>query len=35
MKDSSFLDFVVIGARKTGTTSLDNYLDQHPELSVP
>ena len=35
MKKSSFLDFVVIGAMKAGTTSLYNYLAQHPQLSVP
>lgn len=35
MKSTSFLDFVVIGAMKTGTTSLHSYLTQHPELCVP
>ena len=25
-------DFVVIGAGKSGTTSLDNYLSQHPDI---
>ena len=28
-------DFVVIGAAKSGTTSLRNYLAQHPELFLP
>ncbi len=27
-----FPDFLVIGAGKSGTTSLDNYLRQHPEI---
>ncbi len=26
------LDFVVIGAQKSGTTSLHQYLDQHPDI---
>ena len=25
-------DFCIIGAAKAGTTSLDNYLDQHPDI---
>lgn len=28
-------DFLVIGAGKSGTTSIDKYLDQHPQLFVP
>ncbi len=28
-------DFLVIGAFKSGTTSLMNYLSQHPEIVVP
>ena len=25
-------DFLIIGAGKSGTTSLDHYLSQHPEI---
>jgi len=32
MKD---LDFIVIGAQKSATTSLFRYLQQHPEISMP
>jgi hypothetical protein len=28
-------DFLVIGAGKSGTTSIDKYLNQHPEIFVP
>jgi hypothetical protein len=28
-------DFLVIGAGKSGTTSIDKYLDQHPGVFVP
>jgi hypothetical protein len=28
-------DFLVIGAGKSGTTSIDKYLNQHPEVFVP
>lgn len=28
-------DFLIIGAGKCGTTSLDNYLRHHPELFIP
>ncbi|MFZ6011973.1 MAG: sulfotransferase family protein [Bacteroidota bacterium] len=28
-------DFLIIGAGKSGTTSLDNYLKQHPQIFVP
>ena len=27
--------FIVIGAMKAGTTSLHNYLERHPEISMP
>ena len=26
------LDFIIIGAQKSGTTSLHNYLDKHPDI---
>jgi hypothetical protein len=32
---SSQPDFLIIGAQKCGTTSLFNYLSQHPELFLP
>lgn len=28
-------DFLIIGAGKSGTTSLDNYLKQHPDIFIP
>jgi hypothetical protein len=28
-------DFLIIGAGKSGTTSLDKYLNQHPEIFIP
>ena len=28
-------DFLVIGAGKSGTTSLDKYLNQHPQIFIP
>lgn len=28
-------DFLIIGAGKSGTTSLDKYLKQHPEIFIP
>ncbi len=28
-------NFLIIGAGKCGTTSLDNYLKQHPEIFIP
>jgi hypothetical protein len=28
-------DFLVIGAGKSGTTSIDKYLDQHPDIYIP
>ncbi len=30
-----FPDFLIIGAGKSGTTSLDNYLKQHPGIFIP
>src|SRR5579859_7000316 len=29
------LDFIVIGAQKSGTTALFEYLRRHPELALP
>jgi len=29
------IDFLVIGAQKSGTTSLHNYLSEHPRLCLP
>ncbi len=29
------LDFLIVGAPKCGTTSLYNYLEQHPEIFLP
>jgi hypothetical protein len=34
-KDSHIPDFLIIGAGKSGTTSLDNYLKQHPQIFIP
>ena len=31
----SIPDFLIIGAGKSGTTSLNNYLKQHPQLFIP
>jgi hypothetical protein len=28
-------DFFIVGAPKCGTTALDNYLSQHPEIFIP
>lgn len=28
-------DFLIIGAGKSGTTSIDNYLKQHPQIFIP
>lgn len=33
MKDT--VDFIVVGAQKSGTTSLFEYLRQHPDISMP
>lgn len=35
MKLPNIPDFVIIGAGKSGTTSLDNYLKQHPQVFIP
>jgi hypothetical protein len=34
-KDPHIPDFLIIGAGKSGTTSLDNYLKQHPQIFIP
>lgn len=31
-RNSDFPDFLIIGAGKSGTTSLDKYLNQHPDI---
>lgn len=31
-KSNNMPDFLIIGAGKSGTTSIDNYLKQHPEI---
>jgi hypothetical protein len=33
--ENDILDFIVIGAQKSGTTSLFRHLMQHPEISLP
>jgi hypothetical protein len=33
--EKDILDFIVIGAQKAGTTSLFQYLKQHPQVSLP
>ncbi len=33
-KFTSLPDFLIIGAGKSGTTSLDNYLKQHPQIFI-
>jgi hypothetical protein len=33
--EKDILDFIVIGAQKSGTTSLYHYLRHHPEISLP
>lgn len=32
---ANFVDFLVVGAAKCGTTSLDRYLRQHPQIFLP
>ena len=32
---SKFPDFLIVGAAKSGTTSLHNYLSQHPQVFLP
>jgi hypothetical protein len=34
-KDHRKPDFLIIGAGKSGTTSLDNYLKGHPQIFIP
>ena len=35
MADTEFkLDFVIVGAQKAGTSAVDNYLRQHPEIAT-
>lgn len=34
-KHDQLPDFLIIGAGKSGTTSLDNYLKQHPDIFIP
>lgn len=34
-KYASLPDFLIIGAGKSGTTSLDKYLNQHPQIFIP
>lgn len=29
------VDFIVAGVQKSGTTSLDQYLRQHPDILMP
>ncbi|MEM8583200.1 MAG: sulfotransferase [Bacteroidota bacterium] len=35
IKDRQVPDFIVVGAAKSGTTSLHKYLSQHPNLYLP
>jgi hypothetical protein len=35
MDDKDTLDFIIIGAQKSGTSSLFQYLRHHPELFIP
>jgi hypothetical protein len=36
MKDrTALLDFIIVGAAKSGTTALYKYLHQHPEIFLP
>ena len=35
MKKKSILDFLIVGAAKSGTTSIFNYLKIHPEIFEP
>ncbi len=34
-KDKSLPNFLIVGAAKSGTTSLFNYLNQHPDIFIP
>jgi len=33
--DANFVDFLVVGAAKSGTTALHHYLKQHPRIFLP
>jgi len=35
MAESRLVDFIVAGAQKSGTTALEQYLSEHPEICVP
>ncbi|WNH08610.1 sulfotransferase family protein [Thalassobellus suaedae] len=35
MKNKQFPNFLIVGAAKCGTTALDGYLKQHPEVFLP
>jgi len=35
LSSSRKLDFIIIGAQKSGTTALDSYLRFHPEIGLP
>jgi hypothetical protein len=35
MNPKSYLDFIIIGAQKSGTTSLFKYLIEHPQIYMP
>ena len=34
-KDINYPDFLIVGAAKSGTTSLDAYLKEHPDVFMP
>ena len=34
MKKNIKVNFLVVGAQKSGTTALDRYLRQHPEIEM-
>ena len=34
-KKNNFLDFLIVGAAKSGTTALHEYLDKHPDVFLP
>jgi len=35
MSDPKPLDFAIIGAQKSGTTSMFKYLSKHPHIYMP
>jgi len=35
MRDNNLPNFLIVGAAKCGTTSLHNYLNQHPDIFMP